>query len=202
MKPKDYRAPLSAEDFDSIPADEEYPIDGYYETLIDANDKFLGIENEFRRGREDIRLIRQLTKGQQLLILLGVFDGQVANGGITQFFWNYPEYIFEVRDAIEHLRDAKVLRNYEKALEALVGKQDRWLELRKEWVESNEDPRWQTFQQTYGLLDLGWFDEAYFDEGGYNEKEEWVILKQGLRRPFLKKLAAYVKLHRAEFIEE
>jgi len=201
MKPKDYRARLSADEFDSIPGDEEYPIDGYYETLIEGNTKFQGIWEQFQRGYEDIRLIRQLTKGQQLLILLGVFDGQVANGGITQFFWNYPEYFFEVRDAIERLGDVKVLKNYEKALEALVGRQDRWLELRKEWVESCENPCWETFQQTHELLDVGWFDEAYFDACRYNEKEEWVKLKQGLRFPFLKELAAYVKSHRAEFIE-
>jgi hypothetical protein len=180
--------------------DEERLIDGYYETLIAANAKFRGIGKEFPRGFEDVNLIKRLTRGQQLLVLLGVFDGQVCNGGVTQFFWNYPEYVFEVRDALDHLGDSELLKNYDRALDALVGKKGRWLELKREWREAGNSPRWETFQETYGLLDLGWFDKAYFGERGYNEKKEWVRVKEGLQRPFLRRLAEYVRLHPEEFI--
>jgi Domain of unknown function (DUF4375) len=202
MSRTDYRAKLSADEFASIPVTDEYPIDGYYERLVDGNEKFHGIGHQYPRGYEDPALIEQLTRGQQLLIRLGVFDGQVGNGGITQFFWNYPEYLFDVRDAIEFLGDADVLRNYEQALETLVGKKEDWLALREQHYREGDQPDWETFRQTYDLLDLSWFEDAYFDEKGYNENKEWVRLKRGLAHPFLMRLAEYVRSHRLEFIEE
>jgi hypothetical protein len=202
MTQKDFRAKLSPAEFDAIAFDEEHPIDNYYFGLVDGNPQFFGIREEFPQGYEDISLIRQLTPGQQLLILLGVFDGQVCNGGITQFFWNYPEYLFDVRDAIERLGDANLLKHYERVLEGLVGKKRDWNELRQECDSAKDGPSWESFRKSYDLLDLGWFDNAYFDERGYNDKKEWVKLKRGLQHPFLKRLAEYVRSHRSEFIQE
>jgi hypothetical protein len=202
MARREFRAQMSPNAFTAIPVEDDQPIDNYYAELVDGNQRFCGIREEFPRGYEDINLIRQLNPGQQLLILLGVFDGQVCNGGITQFFWNYPEYLFDVRDAIERLGDAAVLTNYERALEALVGKKDRWLELRDECYRAEGGPSWESFRKSYDLLDLSWFDNAYFDENGYNDAKEWVVLRRGLQHSFLHRLAEYVRSHRSEFIEE
>jgi hypothetical protein len=202
MTQRDFRAKLSPAEFAALPFDDEYPIDNYFAELVDGNPKFRGLGEEFPRGYENIQLIRQLTPGQQLLILLGVFDGQVCNGGITQFFWNYPEHLFDVGDAIERLGDMAVLCNYERALEALVGNKERWMKLREECYGAEGGPSWESFRQSYDLLDLGWFDHAYFDKRGYNDKKEWVKLARGLQYPFLHRLAEYVRSHRSEFIEE
>lgn len=202
MSTRDFRAKMSQVDFAAISCDDNYPLDDYFAKLVDGNEKFRNIYEEFPRGYEDIELIRQLTPGQQLVILLGVLDGQICNGGITQFFWNYPEYLFDVRDAIERLGDSTVLTNYEKALESLVGKKDRWFQLRKECYGNKDGPSWESFRQTYELLDLGWFDEAYFDKRGYNDKKEWVSLERGLKHRFLHRLAEYIRCHCSEFIEE
>jgi hypothetical protein len=196
MQHPDCRAPLSAADFDAIPVDEECPIDGYYEALIDRNER---VPDRFL---QDVPLTDELTRGQQLLILLGAFDSQVSNGGITQFFWNCPRSLFAVRDALADLGSHDLLSNYERALEALVGKKDRWLELQAECSQAGDNPSWETFRQTYELLDLGWFDDAYFGKWGHNERGEFVQQRQGLQRPFLMRLADYVKSHRAEFIAE
>jgi hypothetical protein len=202
MAQRDFRAKMSPAEFAAIACDDDYPLDEYYAKLVDGNDRFRAVYQEFPRGYEDINLIGQLSPGQQLLILLGVLDGQICNGGITQFFWNYPEYLFEVHDAIERLGDTAVLSNYERALEALVGKKERWLELRQECYGNKDGPSWESFRQTYDLLDLNWFDQAYFDKRGYNEKNEWVRMKRGLQHGFLHRLAAYIRSHRSEFIEE
>jgi hypothetical protein len=196
MADHDYRRSMSAGAFDAIPADEDYPIDGYYEALIDQNER---ISDQFF---SDARLLQRLTPGQRMLMQLGAFDGQVKNGGITQFFWNCPGYLFDVADWIACLGVPELLASYERALEALVGKKDRWLALKDEWARSGDQPRWETFQQTYDLLDLGWFDKAYFDRHGYNEKHEWVLLSRGLHRVLLGKLAEYIRTHRSEFIVE
>jgi hypothetical protein len=95
-----------------------------------------------------------------------------------------------------------LLRNYDRVLEALVGKEERWLELRKEWCEAGANADWKTFQQTYEPLDLGWFDDAYFDKGEHNDKNEWIVQQRGLHHFLMLRLLEYVKSHRAEFIEE
>jgi hypothetical protein len=196
MAEVDYRNAMSALEFNAIPADEAYPIDGYYEALIDRNQR-LG-----HRFFEAVEELKKLTAGQRLLIQLGTFDSQVKNGGITQFFWNRPEYIFDVGDWIEQLGPRELQANYDRALEALVGKKERWLELREEWAKGRDNPSWETFQQTYNLLELSWFDKAYFDKHGYNEKREWVRQARGLHYALLTKVAEYVRTHRSEFIVE
>jgi len=75
-------------------------------------------------------------------------------------------------------------------------------ELRQECYKEAGNPRWEPFRLTYELLDLGWFDNLYFDKGGYNEQNLWVIQERGFHHHLMKRLAAYIKAHRVEFIEE
>ncbi len=194
MAEADYRCVLSAADFDAIPVDDDYPIDGYYEALIDRNERL------HHRFFEDAKHLKELTTGQRLLIQLGAFDSQVKNGGITQYFWNCPDSIFDVADWLEYLGLPELQANYERALEALVGKKERWLALREEWAAGGDNPSWESFRQTYDLLDLGWFEGTYFDKRGYNERGEWVRQSKGLHHVLLTRLAEYIREHRAEFI--
>jgi Domain of unknown function (DUF4375) len=196
MAEADRRRVMSASDFDAIPVDADYPIDGYYEALIERNER-IGHE-----VYEQAERFKELTAGQRMLIQLGTFDSQVRNGGVTQFFWNCAESIFDVADWIEQLGVRELQTKYDRALEALVGKKDQWLELRAEWAKGRDSPNWETFQQTYELLDLGWFDKAYFDKCGYNERHEWVVQSRGLHHTLLTRLAEYVRTHRAEFITD
>ncbi len=196
----DYRVPLSLAEFDAIPVDDEHPISEYYDKLIANNVKFRDVEGEYPRGYGDIRVIPRFTRGQQLLILLGYFDGQVKNGGITQFFWNRAEYIFAVRDAMAELGASDLLHNYEEAVEALGANRDRWLALREECYKEGKAPDWEPFRQSYALLDLGWFDTAYFDKWGYNDSKEWVFQRRGLHHGLLTRLVEYVRSHREDFI--
>lgn len=200
-KLSDYRSRITAEAFDGIPPNEEFPIDGYYDALVRRNEKFYELRGEFTAGYEDITFVKQLTRGQQLLLLLGIFDGQVKKGGFTQFVWNYPGYIFPVRDAIAYLGQSELLANYDKAIESLAGKKELWLELRKEWRRAGENPQWETFQRTGEILDFSWFDDAYNDQYGRNSEGQWVVLSPGLNSMLLTKLARYIRANKDEFIE-
>jgi hypothetical protein len=186
MARADHRRVMSAAQFDIIPADGNYPSYGYYEDLIGNNERISDEVFEPERFKE-------LTTGQRMLIRLFAFDGQVRNGGITQFFWNRTESIFEVADWLERLGVTELQANYERALEALGGKKYQWRELRAEFA-------WENFRQTYALLDLGWFDDAYYDTRGFNERNEWVVQARGLGHAMLTRLAEYVRTHPAEFI--
>jgi hypothetical protein len=196
MAEVDRRQTMSVAEFDAIPEYENDPIDGYYEVLIDGNER---ISHEFY---ERIERLQELTAGQRMLIQLGTFDSQVKNGGITQFFWNHTESIFDVADWIEQLGVGELHANYERALEVLVGAKDRWLALREEWGRGGTAPDWETFRHSYELLDLGWFDKAYFDGRAYNERKELVLQSRGLHYALLSRIAEYIRHHRAEFITE
>jgi hypothetical protein len=197
----DYRSRITVEEFDKIPTDEEAPIDRYYDALIRRNAKFYALGSEFPGGYEEITFVKYLSRGQQLLILLGVFDLQVKNGGITEFIWNYPGYIFPVRDAIAYLGPPELLAIYDKAIETLVGKKELWLELRKEWRRVGESPQWETFREAYEMLDLSWFDNDYLDQYGRNSDGQWVVLAPGLNSDLLTRLAKYIRSNKDEFIE-
>jgi hypothetical protein len=109
----------------------------------------------------------------------------VKNGGITQFFWNCTDLIFPASDALAALKYSELSVAYEKALERLIGKKDKWIELRN---QSGNDPEslWEPFQATYDLLDLTWFDDAYFEQYGPT---------------LIDLLVRYVRENKAEFIE-
>src|SRR5204863_2200359 len=105
-------------------------IDGYFDNLIAGNKKLWAMASTYRQGQDDLEFIEQLTTGQRLLLLLGVFDSQVKNGGITQFIWNRPSYVMPVRNAIKYLDDTELLLHYDTALKTLLDKKDQWGALR------------------------------------------------------------------------
>jgi hypothetical protein len=55
-------------------------------------------------------------------------------------------------------------------------------------------------QQSYELLNLSWFDDAYLDQWGENESGQWALLKRGLHHSLMARLTAYIRDHRHEFI--
>ncbi len=186
MDTKDYRARLAPAEFESISSITEDPMHEYFQRLIAKNPKFAGIDDLYPRGFGDIHLLPHLTEGQRILIVLAAFDGEVDNGGITQFFWNFPEYSFEVRNAIKRLGNTALLQNYERAMASLADKLDEWSELRDKCYRVEGSPDWESFSQSYDLLALDWFNDVYSD----------------LQHEFLHQLAEYVRSHRFEFIEE
>ena len=51
-----------------------------------------------------LRRARLITKGQWLLLVVNELDGQILNGGISQFFQNWPAWIDEVVEVLEELQ--------------------------------------------------------------------------------------------------
>ncbi len=158
---------------------------GYCRKLLDDNEKLQELLQRFVGRLDDADCWNCLTQGQQVLYSLGALDGQVKNGGITQFFWNCPDLIFPTSEALAVLGEPELAAAYEKALVSLIGRKDTWLDLRS---QSRNDPDnfWQPFQATYDLLDLTWFDDAYYEKYGPS---------------LVATLVQYVRANRAEFIE-
>ena len=164
----------------------EWIFSGYCEKLLYKNDKLQEIFQRFVGRLDEPECWGCMTQGQRILYSLGALDGQVKNGGITQFFWNCPDLIFPASEALPVLGCSELAAAYEKALECLIGKRYRWLELRN---QSRSDPAnfCGPFQATYDLLDLTWFDDAYFEQYGPT---------------LLARLVEYVRVNKAEFIEQ
>lgn len=164
----------------------EWIVAGYCNKLLDKNVKLQALLQQFAGHLDKSECWCCLTQGQRILISLSALDGQVKNGGITQFFWNCPDLIFPVSDALVGLGYMELSVAYEKALESLMGNKDQWLNIRK---QSSDNPTfsWEQFQETYELLDLNWFDDAYFKQYGLMLND--LLLK-------------YVREHKTEFIEE
>lgn len=159
---------------------------GYCEKLLFKNEKLQEFLQPFVGRLDDAECWPSLTQGQRILYALAAMDGQVSNGGITQFFWNCPDLIFPASEALAAIQYSELSAAFEKALESLIGKRDRWLELRK---QSSSDPSnfWEPFQATYDLLDLSWFDDAYFQDYGPR---------------LIGLLVQHVRENNAEFIEQ
>lgn len=158
---------------------------GYCEKLLSKNEKLSEMLQRFRGRRDAPECWNRLTQGQRILYSLAALDGQVKNGGVTQFFWNCPDLIFLASDTLAALKYSELSVAYDKALESLLGKKDRWVELRNQSGKDSET-FWEPFQATYDLLDLNWFDEAYFDQYG---------------PALIDLLIKYVRENKAEFIE-
>ena len=163
----------------------EWIFGGYCEKLLHKNEDLTEMLQQFLGRLDDPECWDRLTQGQRILYSLSALDGQVKNGGVTQFFWNCPNLIFPASDALAALKYSELSTAYEKALESLIGKKDKWVELRN---QSGNDPEtfWEPFQATYDLLDLNWFDDAYLEQYGPT---------------LIDLLLKYVRENKAEFIE-
>jgi hypothetical protein len=162
-----------------------YILSGYLRKLLENNE---GLQQVFRQfvGRLDAPECRaQLTHGQRVLYTLAALDGQVQNGGLAQFFWNCPDLVFEAQDALNVLAEEELTGAYDQALEQLIGNQHKWLELRRQAGGDPED-FWRHFEASYDVLNLSWFDDAYFDTYGPS---------------LVARLLNYVDVNRSEFIE-
>ena len=186
MLSADYRRVMSLSEFDRLAINEEYPIVSYYEALIGENDR-LG-----REGYVQSERFQDLSDGQRMLIQIAEFDGQLKNGGITQFFWNFAENMPGVSRCIELLGQSELLAHYHRACETLTSNQSRWSKLR---VEDN-------YEEACNLLDLEWFDGLYFDGYGYNEQGEWGLRSIGLQHGLALQVVDYIRDHTNEFIVE
>src|SRR5262245_45396685 len=189
------RAPLSADAFATIPSKVtkgiEFLVDAYCDKLLHTNANLLRLFEHHREGYEDPALWRMLTNGQKVLISLTSLDGQVNNGGIAQFFWNYPNLVFDARDGLAELGAGRLLELYDECLEKLIGRKEDWLELRRKCYRIPDKPDWESFAESYNIVDGNRFDKAYY--GRWNEND-------GLGRALLQQIVDYIKANRSEYV--
>jgi hypothetical protein len=124
-----------------------------HDRLIDQNDRITDVDDEWK----------SLTPGQRMLYVLAQFDAEVVNGGVEQFFWNCPERIFEVHEALEKLGEARLVAAYEEVLDQLAEEQESWLDLRERFG-SGDGEKLGLFIESRDLLEVDDFDDAWYGE--------------------------------------
>jgi hypothetical protein len=209
----DLRVPLSAADFERITekgmprsvlqADpdltslraRDWKWIAHYEKLIRKNIPLQEVLTEYRDRFDEPELWQQLTLGQRIVVPLASFDGQVKNGGVAQFFWNCTGLILPVRQAFAELNMPNLAANLDRAVAVLREQFHDWKTLRNSSDSVDEDA-WAAFEESYELLDLDWFDQAYFslhtDKPDGPPSEEVITIR----------LMDYILAHRDEFIRE
>jgi hypothetical protein len=125
-------------------------------------------------GPYDQPVLKKLTAGQKLFVLIYRLDSQILNGGVTQFCWNAPLEFYDVQKAIQKLAQSELLKQYKKMDAVLVEHEDEFVDL---YNKGHDAPGMgaQCFYKAYKLLKLSWFDKSYMSK--HREKLVQALLK-------------------------
>jgi hypothetical protein len=157
----------------------------YAEHLFDPLTQQMDIE------LEEQEIWDTLTKGQKLFFNFLVFEEEVDNGGIFQFFWNTPEHVYAFKQAIEILQLDGIKEGYSTVLAKYETLADKLNELRAALGE-NDDEESKEFIHAFekGL--------ALFGE---DEQVEDILYSEAYKLESHQAMCQYIEQHKAEFIK-
>lgn len=113
----------------------------------------------------------RLTRPQKAFYALVTFDGQVKNGGVYQFLFNYPELAIATLESFAEIGEKSLKSDYERTLSEFIGKASRIGELKRAFNDqSNEwNARWNSFVEGYTELKTAKKIESYFYTKKFNK---------------------------------
>ncbi len=136
----------------------------------------------------DEELWSDLSRGQKMFYSYLVFEGEVDNGGIFQFFWNRAEHRKSILEVLEVLKLNEIKEVYVEALnkfESCEGEINRL----KDRTRTSKDPsKLHLFYEKGRLLVTG---EIAFDK---------YFLKDGIKKTFNKAMSDYIETNLGQFI--
>jgi len=188
-----YAPTYNKEWFDAL--DKKYSWDNYnafdnrfWEYMYQIFDTLPGIAG--KTGSDRI-FFNYLTRGQKMFYSLLVFNGDVDNGGVGQFFFNRPEFSFAVLETFEELKLNRLKSDYEKCLNEFFGSVESYFIGNKnlndrspEWTE-----RWLSFTDGDGNLKSATTIEDYY----YNEE---------FKKELYKTFTDFVDNHLDQFVKK
>ncbi len=164
----------------------------YYALSIKLCNEVYDRADLYRQGKmSHTALLHEMTKEQRIYQTLVNFEGQVNNGGVYQFLFNYPELSFIALEAFQIIGADQLAKDYEKVLQEYFGKfntiQDLYTKFQdnsKEW-----DKRWNAFAEGYKQLPTAAIIETYF-------------FKEDFSKDYQTKTVAFVKQNRQQLLIE
>lgn len=116
------------------------------------------------KTENDTEFFNNLNRGQKVFYSLLAFNGDTNNGGVTQFFFNKPEFAFAVLETFEELKMTKLKNDYEKCLNEFIGTANSYSK-RKEIFNNtnlNWEKRWKAFTDGYDDIESASILEGYY----------------------------------------
>ena len=151
--------------------------DPYRELWTHLVNKAYTVENGFE----------MLTKEEKLYFAVDIFDGEVYNGGMYQFFSNSGELYEQVVEGLKTLKATKSLLLLKQAVRILFDKNEPpqnslrcWQEMKQFPEDKNESrPKWE--------LELEKIDDQYYEDlDNLMELVTNYAEEKGLIQPFIK----------------
>ena len=143
---------------------------------------------EESNAKTNEELWSKFNRHQKLFWTFLAFNGDTDNGGVYQFIFNRPQFIFAVEEMFKELGLNQLHKDYTKILEELAGKQGKILELKSQFNDQSKtwNKRWDSFAQGYKELKSTETIENY-----YYSNESRVIVHQ--------KVADYIEKNLSKF---
>lgn len=115
----------------------------------------------------DTEFFNKLTRGQKVFYSIFVFEGEVGNGGIYQFFYNDFKLAIAVYESIEELKLEELRARYEKCFIEYTNSVNKIVKIKEEFNDTTIDweNRWKSFNSGYSEIPSAKeFEKYYFDE--------------------------------------
>lgn len=166
------------DDYDNIFWEYMYQL---FDTLPDIADK----------AENDTAFFNNLNRAQKVFYSLLVFNGDTDNGGVTQFFFNKPEFAFAVLETFEALKMTKLKNDYEKCLNEFIGTNNSYAKRKEIFNNSNLnwENRWKAFTDGYDDIQSANAIEEYY----YNSE---------FRKELYKKFVDYADKNINQFVRQ
>lgn len=139
--------------------------DNEYTQLINKVCNDVYSESEYwKKNKTHTEFFNELTEEQRILFSLIIFEGQVNNGGVYQFLFNYNELSIITLEALIEVNLDNLAKDYEKVLKEYFGKFATIQDLYNKFQNKNDnwDKRWNAFADGYKELNSSKIIESYF----------------------------------------
>lgn len=162
--------------------------------LLELYDHFLvdnpGVENPEAAWK-------RMTTGQRHLARIAVFDMEIKNGGVEQYFWNHPNTIFDIYDSLVAVGAVETAGEYSALLDRFTEVGESWLDLRARFTGGTSEDL-ELFIESREVLDTDDFDDAYSGEwDGAGTK-----VSPGLGDTLCAAMVEYLEAKPGEFVRE
>lgn len=97
------------------------------------------------------------SEAQRAITSIAILDGQIQNGGLLQFFWNYGYLAQSVSPALRLIGFPTLADKFDKAADQLA-------ENAAEFLEHREGDSVDDFADAAEEVDFTWFEREYFGE--------------------------------------
>lgn len=117
-------------------------------------------------------LWNKLNREQKIFWTFLAFNGDTDNGGVYQFIFNRPEFIFAVAETFDELEMSELKTDYEDVLKELSGKSAKISELKTIFNDESKDwnKRWKSFSDGYKELKSTEIIEEYYYNTEFKKK--------------------------------